>query len=109
MIESPYTSDVFSTKTLFLTELAPGTDKYGEVMFTKEQWIQLRDLAESFFMKIKHRPGCDCKERGVEGEPFVMPVSDADEAHLPQFKGEFSVDEIEKAYRDYEGEAGSDE
>lgn len=97
MIKSPYIKDALVPKKLFLIETEPGSGKYSEVMFTEEQWDKLADLAESFFKKAEHEPGCNCKDKDTN--IFVVPLSEAGQAYLPQFTGEFTQEEVDEAYR----------
>ncbi len=99
MIESPYNKDIYVTRTLFLVETEPLSDKYYEIMLTHEQASELRKLAETFFPKIEHKEDCECPNPEAKG--FLCPVT-TDTAHLPQFHGEYTQkdidDELKKKY-----------
>ena len=101
MIESPYNKDIYVTRTLFLVETAPLSDTYCEVMLTREQHGELRKLVETFLPKIEHQENCDCPNPEAKG--FLMPITKA-EAHLPQFRGEFTQKEIDDELKDQYGE-----
>ena len=96
-IESPYASEIYTTKTIVLVEDEPGSDKYSEVMLTREQANKVRDVLQEFFIKVKHEPDCDCPSKDMVS--FLVPTADVKEVHLPQFKGEYTQDEVDDAYK----------
>ena len=67
---SPYLGDISSTRVVMLFEVEPLSNRYEQIQLTKEQYIQVLNLMESY---MPHKPNGSFTVTTV-GDELILPA-----------------------------------
>lgn len=71
MKPSPYQNEIFNARLILFLESEPGSNEYGQIELTKEQYIKLLNFLESFFIHPTE-------------DTFIVPIVEESETTLEE-------------------------